>query len=175
MYRCSCPAAAGTTPGEQTIGRAELVAVVQILNGAEPGTILTDCEGVQRKCAGIQHGSISREELGKGTNADLWVRVWEPLRSQPGWTVEWLPSHRSLQEALAAGMSQEDWHGNDLADAAAKAEAHAHDLPQEVLAQWADRQAANEAVWRLISESQVAHLAARPRRPDGAAAKTRKR
>ena len=89
-------------PGEQTIGRAELAAIVQILNGAEPGAILTDCEGVQRKCTGIQNGSISREELGKGTNADLWVKVWEPLRTQLGWTVEWLPSHCSLEEALAA-------------------------------------------------------------------------
>ena len=101
--------------------------------------------------------------------------MWEPLRSQPGWTVEWLPSHQSLLDALAAGMCEEDWHGNDLADAAAKAEAHAHDLPKEVLEQWADRQAANEAVWRLIAQSQVAHLAERPRRADGAAAKVRKR
>ena len=44
-----------------------------------------------------------------------------------------------------------------------------------MLEQWEDRQAANEAVWRLISQSQVAHLAERPRRHDGAAAKTRKR
>jgi ribonuclease HI len=161
---------AGPCPGEQTIGRAELAAIVQILNGAEPGVILTDCEGVQRKCASIQCGSITREELGKGTNADLWARAWEPLRGPQGWTVQWLPSHRSLPEALAAGVSQEDWHGNDLADAAAKEEARRHDLPAEVLEQWADRQAANEAVWRLIAESQVAHLSARPRRHDGAAA-----
>ena len=166
---------AGPCPGEQTIGRAELAAIVQILNGAEPGVILTDCEGVQRKCASIQCGSITREELGKGTNADLWARAWEPLRGPQGWTVQWLPSHRSLPEALAAGVSQEDWHGNDLADAAAKEEARRHDLPAEVLEQWADRQAANEAVWRLIAESQVAHLSARPRRHDGAAAKARKR
>ncbi len=69
-----------------------------------------------------------------------------PLRSQLGWTVEWLPSHSSLQEALAAGMSEDDWRGNDLADAAAKAGAHRHDLPKVVLEQWADRQQANEAV-----------------------------
>ena len=126
---------AGPCPGLQTIGRAELAAIVQILNGAVPGIILTDCEGVQRKCVGIQDGSISREELGRGTNANLWAQVWEPLRSQPGWTVEWLPSHQSLLDALAAGMCEEDWRGNDLADAAAKAEAHAHDLPKEVLEQ----------------------------------------
>ena len=148
---------------------------MHILIEAEPGTIFTDCEGVQRKCTGIQNGSISREELSKGTNAELWAQAWKPLRSQRGWTVEWLPSHRSLQEALAAGMSQEDWHGNALADETAKAEARRHDLPAELLTQWAERQAANEAVWRLIAESQVAHLAARPRRHDGAAAKARKR
>ena len=91
--------------------------------------ILTDCEGVQRTCVGMQDGSISCEELGRGTKVDLWVQVWEPLRSRPGWTVEWLPSHQSLLDALAAGMCEEDWHGNDFADAAAKAEAHAHDLP----------------------------------------------
>jgi hypothetical protein len=108
-------------------------------------------------------------------NCDLWALVWEPLRSQPGWEVQWIPSHNSLEEAFAAGMSNDDWHGNFFADEAAKAEARARDLSQGLLEQWSDRQAANEAVWRLIANSQVAHLAERPRRHDGAAAKARKR
>ncbi len=37
---------AGPCPGLQTIGRAELAAIVQIINGADPGTILTDCLGI---------------------------------------------------------------------------------------------------------------------------------
>ena len=54
---------------------AELAAICHILNGVDPGIILTDCLGVQRRCSVIQEGSIAREELGRCTNADLWAQV----------------------------------------------------------------------------------------------------
>ena len=34
----------------------------------------------------------------------------------------------------------------------------------ELLAKWAEQQLAAQAVWQLIAQSQVAHLAERPRR-----------
>jgi ribonuclease HI len=89
----------------------------------------------------------------KGANAELWREVWQVLRSTPGWTFEWLPSHRSEAEATAAGLLQEDWQGNEKADAAAKALARAADVSPELLSRWTDNQAAVEAVCRLIAES----------------------
>jgi hypothetical protein len=73
------------------------------------------------------------------------------------------------------GWSPEDWEGNDRADEAAKAAAKEADLAPEILARWSEQQKAIQAVWRLIAQSQVAHLAARPKRSDGTAAKSRKR
>ena len=166
----------GPCPGHhQTIGRAELVAICHVLCSAAPGTIVTDCFGVQQRCKAILDGRISKEELHRCTNADLWAQVWGPLRSGSGWQVEWLPSHRSFSDAAAAQVSYEDWLGNFKADEAAKALAHSLDASPQLLEQWADHQAATEATWRLIAESQVVRLAARPRRRDGTAAKSRKR
>ena len=65
--------------------------------------------------------------------------------------------------------------GNEQADEAAKAQAKAVDISPMLLSEWAENQAAIEAVWRLIAESQVKHLAERPRRVDGPAIKRRKR
>ena len=75
----------------------------------------------------IQCGLISKEELLRGTNADMWSLAWGPLRSGLGWEVECVPSHFSCNEAAAAGVSHEDWLGNDKANQAAKVQAHAAD------------------------------------------------
>ena len=96
--------AAGPCPGRQTIGRAELAAVAHVLRGAPVGCIVTDCLGVFRKCEAIRDGWINREHLQKGTNADLWMLVWEALRADPSWTFEWVASHQSEGEAAASGI-----------------------------------------------------------------------
>ena len=84
-------------------------------------------------------------------------------------------SSSEAEEAAAAGVCEEDRLGNAEADAAAKAKARAADISPQLLQQWLEQQAAISAVWRLIAESQVAHLASRARRSDGTAAKSRKR
>ncbi len=76
---------------------------------------------------------------------------------------------------MAAGISQDTWYGNGMADEAAKAQAKALDIPVQVLAAWAEQQETHRVVWELIAESQVAHLAKRPRRQCGAAVKSRER
>ncbi len=68
------------------------------------------------------------------------------LRSVPGWTFEWLPSHRPEAEASPAGLSQEDWLGNEKADEAAKAQTRAVDVSPLLLSKWAENQVAVEAV-----------------------------
>ncbi len=97
------------------------------------------------------------------------------LRREPGWSFEWLPSHRTQAEALAASLSQDEWLGNETPGGAAKAQPRAIDICPLLLARWAENQTAVEAVWRLIAESQVTHLAGRPRRSDGSAVRARKR
>ena len=74
--------------------------------------------------------------------------------------------------AGAAGCSQEDWKGNSKADEAAKTKARSIDLSPELVAKWASHSDAVQAVWRLIAEYQVMHLAARPRRADASVAKS---
>ena len=140
---------AGPCPGLQTIGRAELAAVAHVLVDAEPGTIVTDCLGIKTKCVAILRGQVPMEAVLKGANADLWWEVWQALRKVPGWTFDWLPSHRSLAEAAAAGLSAEDWLGKERADDAAKAQARAADISPLLLTRWAANRAAVEAVWRL--------------------------
>ena len=133
-----------------------------MLLDAEPGAIVADCLGIKKKHMAILRGQVPKEAVLKGANADLWWEVWRGLRSVPGWTFEWLPSHRSQAEATAARVSQDDWLGNERADEAAKAQARAVDISPLLLARWAANQAAVEAVWRLIAESQVSHLAGGP-------------
>ena len=82
---------AGPCPGLQTIGRAELAAVVHVLLDAEPGTIVTDCLGIKTKCVAILRGQVPMEAVLKGANADLWWEVWQVLRKVQCWTFEWLP------------------------------------------------------------------------------------
>jgi ribonuclease HI len=142
------------------------------LRGASGGTIVTDCLGVYRKCDAICNGHVLKERLLRGRNADLWLQVWEVLQANRCWNFEWVPSHTSEAEAAAAGIAQQTWQGNERADEAAKAQAASVDVPPQVLAAWAEQQAAHKAVWELIAESQVAHLAGRPRRQCGAAVKT---
>ena len=135
----------GPCPGLQTIGRAALAAVVHVLRDAEPGGIITDCLGVYRKCEAIRMAMITKERLLRGVNADLRVLVWEVLQAGQTWSFEWVPSHKSEEEAIAAGIAQETWHGNGLADEAAKAQARAADIPPQVLAAWAEQQATHRA------------------------------
>ena len=155
--------------------RAELAGVVHILWGTPGGCIVTDCLGVFSKRQAIRNGLCTKEKLLRGINADLWELVWEARKSNQNWSFEWVPSHRSVEEAAAAGISQDTWHGNGMADEAAEAQAKALDVPAQVLAAWAEQQEAHRAAWELIAESQVAHLARRPRRQRGAAFQLRKR
>jgi hypothetical protein len=152
-----------------------LAAVSQVLHSGRPGTVVSDCRGIVLKCMAIQNGHITTEELGKGNNADLWVPLGRLPAVEPGWGFVWQPSHLTKEQAIEEGFAEDSWEGNNRADDAAKSQALAADPPPELLAKWAEQQLAVQAVWRLIAQSQVAHLAERPRRKDGAAVKSRKR
>ncbi len=166
---------ASPCPWRQTIARAELAAIVHVLKEGSVGTIVTDNSGIQKKCNAIQSGLINKHEVLRGANADLWCEVWQVLRADSGWIIEWMPSRLTREEAIEARVPAEAWEGNSKGDEAAKAQARNMDPPMQLLGKWDDKQKAEDAVMTLIAESQVLHLAARPRRHDGTAAKTRKR
>ena len=111
----------------------------------------------------------------RGANADLWSKVWQVLHKDTAWTIAWMPSHQ--QDAEAAGVPALWFEGNQLADDAAKRHAASSDMPQDILQKWTRRQEAEDAVMKLIAESQVQPLAERPRLrgAGGVATKTRKR
>ena len=111
---------AGPCPGWQTIARAALAGVVHVLRGAPGGWVVTDCLGVYRKCEAIRNGLCTKERLLRGTNADLWEPVWEALKANQNWSFEWVPSHKSEEEAAATGISQDTWRGNEMADKTAQ-------------------------------------------------------
>ncbi len=149
--------------------------MAHVLPDAEPGAIVTDCHGIKKRHVATQRGQVPKGTVLKGANADLWWQVWQVLRRAPGWTFEWLPSHRSQAEAMAAGLPQEDWLGSEQADEATQAQARVVDISPLLESKWTENQPAVETVWKLGAESQVSHLAGRPRRVDGSAAKARKR
>ncbi len=148
-------------PGRQTIGRADLAAVSQVLHSGTPGTMVSACRGIVLKRLAIQQVQLRQEELGKGTNADMWVPLRRLLLAEACWSFVRQPSRLTQEQAVAEGWADEDWEGNNRADDAAKAQAMLAEPALELLAKWAEQQLAVQAPWRLIAQSQVAHLAER--------------
>eukprot|EP00972_Heterocapsa_arctica_P047245 6970333-Heterocapsa_arctica.AAC.1 len=59
-----------------------------------------------------------------GKHSDLWRRIKENI-----WKlicIGWVKAHLKQEKATAAGVSYEDWHGNNQADEQAKAGAEKH-------------------------------------------------
>ncbi len=82
-------------------------------------------------------------------------------------------SHRSEEEALAAGHTPA-WHeGNARADEAAKAAARAHDVPVPLLSRFRQHVEQAEKVAATVAYIQLARLRARPRTAGGGAVKDR--
>ena len=80
-------------------------------------------------------------------------------------------SHRSAEEARLAGYPAA-WHeGNARADTAAKAEALAQDVPQQLLGRFRQHEEQAERVANTVAAIQLARLQARVRTADGSAVK----
>ena len=126
----------GALPGEiQTVGRAEIFAVVRLLETTSGQVVIwTDYQAL---VLGFQRGR--RYTLGCSKMADLWARFWEALQERPGGEscvkIRKIKAHQSLmavREAKAScNLSQ--WLGNRRADNLAKQGADELELPDEVV------------------------------------------
>jgi hypothetical protein len=96
--------------GRQTIGRAELSALiwVSMCGGA---TAIIDAQyliGCMARCAGVQPTAA----LLDSKNGDLWRLLLRPF------PVRWVKAHLTCAQAVLAGVSERDRLGNDAADVA---------------------------------------------------------
>ena len=113
-------------PG-QSVPRAELFAVCEVLRGAVPPlTIHTDHEAI---LTGMQQGREGTA-CASHPNADLWRIFWHRILDLGGIgegsiTIKWVPGH-------AEGDGQ-DAIGNRCADVLARGGAPMHELPEEDL------------------------------------------
>ena len=107
---------ASPCPGRQTVGRAELAAMIWAARAAPEGLLLTvDSKYVWLRVRVVRDGKV--QQLLDGADADLWQLVTQlPSLS----IVRWMPSHASYHEAMAKGVEHMDWVGNFAADDAAK-------------------------------------------------------
>ena len=161
----------GAVPGRQTIGRAELYAVVVVLERGQPGQIVSDCKSVVNGCERILDGKWSRAKC----NQDLWERVERALQ-EPGWAFLWMPSHLSQAEVQKLGFTSSDWQGNQQADEAAKQGAKQNQPPKELRERFLRHLEMEAVMMKLIAKTQTRLLSRRTRRPKGeAAVKARKR
>ncbi len=145
----------GGVQGKQTIGRAELTAMAKCLEQGWPGTVYGDCQYVVTKCQKLQQG----QGVPDGENADLWQRVRARLRSTRGWIFQWIPSHKTEEEAQASGVPRVAWALNAAADRKAKEAAGVASPPQEILRQHWRHMEAEQAMQKIIAKAQVSHLA----------------
>jgi len=143
--------AAGAVPGRQSIGRAELCALVWLSRCQGEFTTVTDARYLYLLLCRYSPDTLPAAVL-QGMNGDLWALLLRAVHC------EWVKAHCTRQEAEARGISEEDWLGNAAADEVAKATAAAG-LPEPGVVQ--KRQLALEAhavVQAVIAAVQEAAL-----------------
>ena len=111
-------AAAAHVPGRQTVGRAELCALVWVSLSPSATHAVTDAKYLHDCLVRHLHGEMPAALL-QGTNGDLW-RVL--LRGVP---TTWVKAHFTTQKTSDRGIPEFDRAGNAAADEAAKAKAAA--------------------------------------------------
>ena len=108
----------GQCPGRQTVGRAELAALVWVSRCEGDCRLVTDSMYVRN--GALAHSQHNLAQLLHGPDADLWALVAKRV------SVTWIRSHLALEAALGQGFSRRDWLGNQAADVAAGCAARAH-------------------------------------------------
>eukprot|EP00971_Amphidinium_carterae_P134393 2663031-Amphidinium_carterae.1 len=99
----------------QSVYRAELLALVTALQGAEPGVlVVSDCKSACRVVSRLWDGS--RKPV--GPHRDLELRLLSFTRL--GWEVKWVKVHTDGLTAAQHGVSELDRRGNAQADHAAQ-------------------------------------------------------
>ena len=117
----------------QTVYRAELTAIYQVVNSAlEPTHIVSDCESVVNCAADIFHNNHDGEH--RGDHAELWESIHKKVEEKrPGhFKIAWVPSHMDLTKAkelqAKGGPEERMLVGNHWADREAKKGMQSHNI-----------------------------------------------
>jgi hypothetical protein len=103
--------------GRQTIGRAELSAIIWVSRCPGDTIAVIDAKYLTF-CLARCIGDICPAALLEGKNGDLWRLLLRQV------SLEWVKAHLTAIQAEALGISEEDRLGNDAADSAASTLAH---------------------------------------------------
>jgi ribonuclease HI len=110
--------------GDQTIGRAELSALIWA-HRCHPVRVVVDAQYLVTALADT--GRPGPEQL-HGPNGDLWALLVSEVRPS------WVKAHLSLAEARHRGFPDDHWQGNEVADRAASTLAQSLLPPPDILA-----------------------------------------
>lgn len=125
-------AAWGPLPGKQTVGRAELWALLFLLSVA-PGdiTVFIDCQPIYKRW------KADRRSCSVGTAmGDLWQMFWQALDSRRGsLSLVWVPSHLTTQQVADGTIPIQAFVANHAADLLAADAAGGCQLPQDLVDQ----------------------------------------
>ena len=112
------------------------------------GLIIPDCLAVKRMWNRIRRAP---ESVANGVCLPCWLLLASAIANHPTARCAWMRSHRSAEEARLAGYPAA-WHeGNAMADAAAKAEALAQDVPQQLLGSFRQHEELAERVASTVA------------------------
>jgi hypothetical protein len=136
--------------GEQTIGRAELSALIWA-HRCHPVRVVVDAHYLVTALA--ETGRPGPEQL-HGPNGDLWALLVSEARPT------WVKAHLSLDEALQRGFPADHWQGNEVADRTASALAKSLLPPQDLLAARQKTSSLAAVLQAVISRVQLAAISA---------------
>jgi ribonuclease HI len=106
---------------DQGSDRAEVRALLAALEKSTGRIeVITDNQYVRDTTNYLLSGGI----VHKGKHSDLWHRIYDNFGKLI--SIRWVKAHLKQEKATAAGVSYEDWYGNDQADEQAKAGAEKH-------------------------------------------------
>jgi hypothetical protein len=138
--------------GRQTIGRAELSAVIWVSRCPDATGCIIDAQyliGCMVRCA----DGIPPPALLQGPNGDLWMLLSKVC------SLFWVRAHRTAQQALDLGIPEEDRLGNIAADAAAGELAAMIAPSQALVGRRYQAMMATEALHRTMAAIQEAAIA----------------
>ena len=125
-------AAWGPLPGKQTVGRAELWAIIFLLHSA-PGdlTVYLDCKSVYKRWAANNRNIKKSTSMG-----DLWQLFWGALdQRDTELNLIWHPSHKTAEQAVASSIPPSAYAANNAADKLAAMGAKQHQLDDTLVEQ----------------------------------------
>ena len=167
---------AGCLKPGSSVAAAEATAILEALKECDnEATIITDCKGVWKMWNSLR--TMKESKVAKSTSklAPIWYGLWREQAKKPRVRLEWMPSHRSAEEALQLNIPEWWRKGNDRADEIAKEITKEHDMQEEEAKRALHKIEAGKVALEHCMKIQLRRLKHRSRTIEGTAAKTRKR